>query len=42
MSDEEKIKKSHFVITNDNLEDTKNQVGKMHQSILEQIKKLKN
>ena len=42
MSDKEKIKKSHFVITNDNLEDTKNQVRITHQSILEQIKKLKN
>lgn len=42
MSDEEKIKKSHYVITNDNLEDTKNQVKKTHQSILKHIKKLKN
>ncbi|TXE17456.1 dephospho-CoA kinase [Psychroserpens burtonensis] len=42
MSDEEKIKKSHFVITNDNLADTENQVIKIHQSILKHIKKLKN
>ncbi|MEM5566437.1 dephospho-CoA kinase [Psychroserpens sp. AS72] len=41
MSDEDKIKKSHFVIYNDNLEDTKNQVKKTHLSILKHIKKLK-
>lgn len=42
MSDEEKIKKSHFVITNDNLADTKKQVRKTHQSIIKHINKLKN
>lgn len=42
MSDEEKVKRSHFVITNDNLEDTKNQVIKTHQIILKRIKNLKN
>jgi len=42
MSDEEKIKKSHFVITNDKLDDTKIQVIKTHESILNHIKKLKN
>ncbi|WP_299335584.1 dephospho-CoA kinase [uncultured Psychroserpens sp.] len=42
MSDEEKIKKSHFVIVNDELEDTKKQVAKTHRSILKKIKKIKN
>ena len=42
MSDEEKVKKSHFVIINDNLEDTRNQVLKTHQIILKRIKNLKN
>lgn len=42
MSDEEKIKKSHFVITNANLADTKKQVRKTHQSIIKHINKLKN
>jgi dephospho-CoA kinase len=42
MSDEEKIKKSHFIIKNDSLEDTKSQVIKTHQSILKHTKKLKN
>ncbi len=42
MSDEEKIKKSHFVIVNDNLEETKKQVKNTHLSILKRIKKLKN
>ncbi|MFT5849108.1 dephospho-CoA kinase [Psychroserpens sp.] len=37
MSDKEKVEKSHFVITNDNLEDTQAQVLKTHQSILKQI-----
>lgn len=42
MSDEDKIKKSHFVIANDNLEDTRAQVLKTHRSILKQIEKIKN
>nr|WP_321224573.1 dephospho-CoA kinase [uncultured Psychroserpens sp.] len=42
MSDEDKIKKSHFVITNNILAETNAQVIKTHQSILKQIKKLKN
>ncbi|MCD2259263.1 dephospho-CoA kinase [Psychroserpens luteolus] len=39
MSDQEKIEKSHFVIVNDDLEDVKKQVQKIHQSILKKIKK---
>nr|WP_321236549.1 dephospho-CoA kinase [uncultured Psychroserpens sp.] len=42
MSDEDKIKKSHFVIVNDTLDDTKEQVFKTHKSILALIKKHKN
>ncbi|WP_204345429.1 dephospho-CoA kinase [Psychroserpens algicola] len=42
MSDEEKIEKSHFVIVNDNLEDTKKQVQQTHLALLKAIKKLKN
>lgn len=42
LSDQEKIKKSHFIINNDDLEDTKKLVLKTHQSILKHIKKLKN
>lgn len=42
MSDDEKIKKSHFVIVNDKLENTKKQVTSTHRKILENIKKLKN
>lgn len=41
MSDEEKIKKSHFVIKNDDLQHTKKQVSKTHQSILKKIRKIK-
>jgi len=42
LSDEEKIKRSHFVIVNDDLESTRAQVHKTHQSILKHIQKLKN
>ncbi|OUS00716.1 dephospho-CoA kinase [Flavobacteriales bacterium 33_180_T64] len=42
MSDQEKMKRAHFVIVNDNLRNTKAQVLEIHQSILKQIKKLKN
>ncbi|MEH6536254.1 MAG: dephospho-CoA kinase [Psychroserpens sp.] len=42
LSDDEKIKMSHFVIVNDDLEATKKQVLKTHQSILKNIQKLKN
>ncbi|SDS53347.1 dephospho-CoA kinase [Formosa sp. Hel1_31_208] len=41
MSDAEKINKSHFVIVNDNLEHTKEQVLETHQLIMEKIKKHK-
>jgi dephospho-CoA kinase len=42
MSDEEKVKKSHFVIVNHTLDETKRQVAKTHQTLLARIKKLKN
>ncbi|MDG5491720.1 dephospho-CoA kinase [Psychroserpens sp. SPM9] len=41
-SDQEKMDKSHYVIRNDDLYSTKNQVLKTHESILKHIKKLKN
>lgn len=37
-TDEEKVKYSHFVIVNTELESTKNQVGKIHKKILENLK----
>lgn len=37
MSDEEKIKKSDFVIVNDQLEDTKKQVLEIHEKLLQNI-----
>ncbi len=40
LSDEEKIKKSDFVIVNDQLENTEKQVLKTHQKILQNIAKL--
>lgn len=42
MSDEEKIERSHFVIVNDTLENTKKQVSTTHLAILKKIEKLKN
>ncbi|WP_460219189.1 dephospho-CoA kinase [Psychroserpens sp. MEBiC05023] len=42
MSDEDKMEKSHFVIVNNDLEDAKLQVDKIHQLILNHIKKNKN
>jgi len=38
MSDQEKIEKSHFVIVNDDIEQTKAQVLKTHKAILRRIK----
>jgi dephospho-CoA kinase len=40
MSDEEKAKKSDFVIVNNQLEDTKKQVLKIHEKILQNLAKL--
>ena len=42
MSDKEKIEKSHFVIVNNDLNQTKSQVENIHYSILKKIKKIKN
>lgn len=42
MSDQEKIKKSHYVITNNSLKSTELQVIKTHRSLLKEIKKLQN
>jgi dephospho-CoA kinase len=42
MSDQEKMERSHFVIVNDTLENTKKQVRKTHLAILKKIEKLKN
>lgn len=39
MSDEEKVKKSDFVIVNDRLEDTKKQVLKIHEKLLQIVQK---
>lgn len=39
MPDEEKVKKSDFVIVNDRLEDTKKQVLKIHRKLLRNIEK---
>ena len=36
-SDEEKVKLSHFVINNNELSETENQVKNIHQKILESI-----
>ena len=41
MSDEEKIERSHFVIVNDTLEHSKNQVLDTHLAILKKIEKIK-
>lgn len=42
MSDAKKVEKSHFVITNDDLESTKKQVLTTHHHILEAIKKMEH
>ncbi|WP_298903929.1 dephospho-CoA kinase [uncultured Psychroserpens sp.] len=42
MSDKEKTEKSHFVIVNNDLEHTQKQVLKIHEFILQKIKKSKN
>jgi len=39
-SDAEKVKRSHFVITNTNLEETQLQVAQVHAEILKKIKKI--
>ncbi|MGS2725910.1 dephospho-CoA kinase [Psychroserpens sp. BH13MA-6] len=42
MSDEEKVKRSHFVIVNNDLKDAKKQVLQTHKAILKALEKIKN